>query len=66
MAQNRQHYDTFKLLLDFWGLPPSLVEMISLHLSHIDNTQQDELIRLITREIHKKQFPDKKESLTYK
>jgi hypothetical protein len=57
MAYNHQHYETFVALLQFWGLPPEVANLISEQLADIDNDAQDELIKILTTKLHKKQIP---------
>lgn len=55
MSYNGEHYSTFMALLQMWGLPMKLAESISKQLANIDNAKQDELIKTLTVELHKRQ-----------
>jgi len=55
MAYNQSHYKTFVALLKLSGLSQSLAEPIGQSLAHLDNSQQDELIAVISEELQEKQ-----------
>lgn len=55
MAYNKPHHKTFVALLKLSGLSQSLAEPIGHNLAYLDNNQQDELIAVISEELHKQQ-----------
>ena len=55
MAYNKSHRRTFVALLKLSGLSQSLAEPIGQRLAHLDNSQQDELIAVISEELQEKQ-----------
>ena len=55
MAYNKSHHRTFVALLKLSGLSQSLAEPIGQSLAHLDNSQQDELIAVISEELQEKQ-----------
>lgn len=55
MAYNKSHHKTFVALLKISGLSASLAEPIGNKLAYLDNSQQDELIAVISEELQKQQ-----------
>ncbi len=57
MPYNKQHHVTFVALLKLWGLAPQVAEPIGRSLAQLENSEQDQLLAVISDELHKSKIP---------